>query len=74
MTITLVDAEIGREYVVAGFAAQDEELESFLLSLGCYEGAAITVVSQVSSSYVVSIKDGRYNLSPDLAEVIEICE
>ncbi len=70
--MTLLNAEFGKEYTVTGFTADDEELQSFLFTLGCYEGSTIVVVSMVSGSYVVSIKDGRYNLSPDLAEAISI--
>jgi putative alpha-1,2-mannosidase len=48
----------------------DEELNSFLFSLGCYEGEPITVVSHLKKSCVVSIKDGRYNIDHQLAEAI----
>lgn len=70
--MTLLDAELGKEYKVTGFTADDEELKNFLFTLGCYEGTSIVVVSRVSESSVVAIKDGRYNLSPDLAEAISI--
>ncbi|MFI3312939.1 MAG: FeoA family protein [Eubacteriales bacterium] len=70
--MTLLDAELGKEYRVTGLNTDDEELENFLFTLGCYEGTTIVVVSNVSESYVVSIKDGRYNISADLAETISI--
>ncbi len=70
--MTLLDAELGKEYKVKGFTVDDEELQNFLFTLGCYEGTPIVVVSNVSESYVVSIKDGRYNISHDLAEAIAI--
>ena len=50
----------------------DDELNSFLFSLGCYSGEAITVVSHLKNSCVVSIKDGRYNIDHQLADAIEI--
>lgn len=68
--MTLVDAELGKEYIVTEISVDDDELIEFLFTLGCYSGEKITVVSNVSKSFVVSIKDGRYNLSKDLAETI----
>ena len=62
----------GKEYVISRVATDDEELNSFLFSLGCYSGETITVVSHLKSSCVVSIKDGRYNIDNQLAEAIRI--
>ena len=70
--MTLVDANIGEEYIVKNIATDDEELNSFLFSLGCYSGEAITVVSHKKNSCVVSIKDARYNIDKQLAEAILI--
>ena len=50
----------------------DEELNSFLFSLGCYAGEEITLVSSRQGSYVVAVKDGRYSIDAQLAEAIEI--
>ena len=70
--MTLLDAEEGKEYIVKGIATDDEELEAFLFSLGCYAGEPITVVSHLKGGCVVSIKDGRYNIDYQLAEAILI--
>ena len=70
--MTLFHAEEGREYIVSRINVDDEELISFLFSLGCYSGEPITVVTRRKHGCVVSIKDGRYNLDNDLAEAIEI--
>ena len=70
--MTLLEAEEGREYIVKGIATEDDELEAFLFSLGCYSGEPITVVSCVRGGCVVSIKDGRYNIDTDLARAISI--
>ncbi len=70
--MTLLEAEEGREYIVKGIATDDDELEAFLFSLGCYSGEPITVVSRMRGGCVVSIKDGRYNIDTDLAEAISI--
>ena len=70
--MTLLEAEEGREYIVNGIATEDDELEGFLFSLGCYSGEPITVVSRMRGGCVVSIKDGRYNIDTDLAKAISI--
>ena len=70
--MTLKDALEGEEYTIREIVTDDEELNSFLFSLGCYSGEAITVVSHLKSSCVVSIKDARYNIDNQLAEAILI--
>ena len=70
--MTLLEAEEGREYIVKGIATEDDELEAFLFSLGCYSGEPITVVSRMRGGCVVSIKDGRYNIDTELAKAISI--
>lgn len=72
MGMTLKNAEEGREYIIRDIATEDEELNAFLFSLGCYSGEAITVVSRLKNSCVVSIKDGRYSIDNQLAEAIAI--
>lgn len=70
--MTLIDAIPGTEYVIRQIDTDDEELNAFLFSLGCYSGETITVVSHRRSNYVVSIKDARYNIDKQLAEAIVI--
>lgn len=70
--LTLADAEIGKKYIVKGIDTDDEELDGFLFTLGCYSGEPIVVVSEISGSFVVSIKDGRYNIDKELALAILI--
>ena len=70
--MTLLDAKEGEEYIIKDIATDDEELEAFLFSLGCYTGEPITVVSHLKGGCVVSIKDGRYNIDTDLATAISI--
>ncbi len=65
-------AEIGKEYVIKSIETGDEELESFLFSLGCYSGETITVISIRKAGIVVAIKDARYNIDKDLAKAIII--
>ena len=70
--MNLLDASPGKEYIVKGIDTDDEELNAFLFSLGCYKGEPITVVSHLKGGCVVSIKDARYNIDTDLAKDISI--
>lgn len=68
--MNLTEARIEEEYIIKEILTDDEELDAFLFSLGCYSGEPITVVSRKKSSCVVSIKDGRYTIDNQLAEAI----
>ena len=70
--MNLAEAIIGEEYIVKEIETEDEELKSFLFSLGCYSGEPITVISHIKGGCVVSIKDARYNMDTDLAKTISI--
>ena len=70
--MTLLEASEGQEYTIKNIRTDDEELNSFLFSLGCYSGEAITVVSHKKNSCVVSIKDARYNIDSGLANAIVV--
>lgn len=70
MIMNLNEAEIGKEYLITKVDTDgDDEMESFLFSLGCYSGEHITVVDR-KKNLVVSIKDARYNIDPELARAI----
>ena len=70
--MNLTTAVEGKEYIIQAIEADDEEMEAFLFSLGCYSGEPITVVSRKKNNCVVSIKDGRYNIDNQLASAILI--
>jgi len=72
--MTLLSAEEGKEYIIISIDTDDEELDSFLFSLGCYAGEPITVIAHKRGGCVVSIKDGRYNIDNQLAEAIVIAK
>lgn len=72
MHMNLTNAEVGKEYIVQAIETDDEELNAFLFSLGCYSGEPITVISRKRRNLTVSIKDGRYNIDDQLAEAIII--
>ena len=70
--MNLKSAQEGTEYIIQQIETDDEELNAFLFSLGCYSGEPITVVSHLKNSCVVSVKDGRYNIDQQLAEAIVV--
>jgi len=71
--MNLNEAEVGKEYVITDVNTNgDEEMKSFLFTLGCYSGEPITVVDRKKRNLVVSIKDARYSIDADLAEAIMI--
>ena len=70
--MNLTSAMEGKEYMIRSINTQDEDLNAFLFSLGCYSGEPITVVSHLKKSCVVSIKDSRYNIDRELAAAIVI--
>ena len=68
--MNLLAAQEGKEYIIRAIETDDEELNAFLFSLGCYSGEPITVVSRRRGSCVISVKDGRYSIDSQLAEAI----
>lgn len=70
--MTLREAEPGKEYTIQNVKTEDEELNAFLFSLGCYSGETITVISHRRGGCTVSIKDGRYSIDNQLTEAIDI--
>lgn len=72
--MNLTMAEEGKEYIISRIDTDDDELDSFLFSLGCYSGEPITVVRRSRKNYVVAIKDGRYSIDSGLAAAIVVDE
>ena len=70
--MTLMEAQEGKEYIIRSIETDDEELDAFLFSLGCYNGEPITVVAHRKGGCVISVKDGRYSIAHQLAEAILI--
>ena len=70
--MNLVSAQEGKEYIIRGIETDDEELNAFLFSLGCYSGEPITVVARRRGSCTISVKDGRYSIDNQLAEAIVV--
>ena len=70
--MNLNEVNLEEEYIVKEVVTEDEELNSFLFSLGCYGGEPITVIARKRRGCVVAIKDGRYNIDNQLAEAIVV--
>ena len=70
--MNLVDANVGEEYIIKDIVTDDEELNAFLFSLGCYSGEPITVIRHIRAGCIVSIKDSRYTIDKQLASAILI--
>ena len=72
--MTLAQGQVGMTYKILDIDTDDEELEHFLFTLGCYKDEVVSIVSELSASYVLAIKDGRYNVDKELAQVIIVEE
>ena len=70
--MTLRESALGVEYIVSNVATEDDDMDAFLFSLGCFSGEPITVISKKRGSLIVAIKDGRYNIDNQLAEAITV--
>ncbi len=70
--MNLIQAEEGKDYIIRDIQTDDEELNAFLFSLGCYSGETITVVSHRKKSCIISLKDSRYNIDHELASAIQV--
>ncbi|WFD12396.1 FeoA family protein [Tepidibacter hydrothermalis] len=66
----LSEVEVDMEYTIKSIETDDEEMKSFLFTLGCYEGQKVTVISVLAENYVISVKDARYSIDSELAEAI----
>lgn len=70
--MNLSQAKINTEYIIKSIKTDDEELKSFLFSLGCYKGAEVTLISVLSENYIIVVKDARYSIDKELAESIGV--
>lgn len=70
--MNLRQATDGKEYIISNIQTEDEELNAFLFSLGCYTGETITVLRHLKGGLIVAIKNGRYNIDNQLAEAINV--
>lgn len=70
--MNLLNAQLGVEYIIRSIETDDEELDAFLFSLGCYSGEPVTVISRRRGGCVISVKEARYSIDNQLAEAIVV--
>lgn len=70
--MTLLQAENNTTYTVSGISSSTEGIKDFLFTLGCYPGESITLISRLTSNFVINVKDARYSIDEDLAQAIVI--
>lgn len=68
----LTEAQIGSEYIIERIVTDDEDLDAFLFSLGCYAGEPVTVINHLRGGCIIAVKNGRYTIDKELASAIEI--
>jgi Fe2+ transport system protein FeoA len=67
---SLSNSKTNKEYTIKEVKTNDEELKSFLFTLGCYKGETVTLLSILGENYVIHVKDARYSIDKDLADAI----
>ena len=72
--MNISEALAGNTHIVKDIVTNDNELNNFLFSLGCYSGEPVTVISHLKSGSIISIKEGRYHIDKQLAQAIKIFE
>ncbi len=72
--MTLKDAVESKDYIIENIVTNDEELDTFLFSLGCYSGETIHLTSQLRNGCIVTIKNSRYHIDNPLAKAITVHE
>lgn len=68
--MTLNNAQTEQEYIIKSIETDDEELKSFLFSLGCYSGESVAVISKKKKGITLAVKGSRYSIDIDLAKAI----
>lgn len=66
----LSEAEMHKEYIIKEVISDDKEIVNFLFTLGCFKGESVTVISILSETFVITIKDARYSIDADLAQAV----
>lgn len=69
---SLFDAQLNREYQIKDVVSDNKEIINFLFTLGCFKGETVTVISVLSETYVINIKDARYSIDADLAKSVQL--
>lgn len=68
----LYGARMNVEHRIKNIVKDNEQTAYFLSTLGCFEEQPITIISILSGTYVISVKDARYSIDAELAKTIVI--
>ncbi|MDD2533527.1 MAG: FeoA family protein [Eubacteriales bacterium] len=67
--MALSEAKVGRLMEIAQVNGP-EKIRKFLMTLGCFEGENITLISVLAGNYIVAVKDSRYAIDRKMAQAI----
>ncbi len=70
--MALSDGKVNTTYIIKEIEVEEEGLQDFLFSLGCYPGEEVTIISKLSDNIIINVKDARYSIDSDLAKSILI--
>ncbi len=70
--MNLTEAKLGETYIIKDVLTEDPEVKGFLLTLGCYSGEKIILVSVLGATYAISIRNVKYSIDKELASLIEL--
>lgn len=68
--MSLAKGNINTPYIVNRVESDQEDMREFLFTLGCYPGEKVTIISKLTSNFIINIKDARYSIDEDLANSI----
>lgn len=68
--MALSDGKVNTTYIIKEIEVEEEGLQDFLFSLGCYPGEEVTIISKLSDNIIINVKDARYSIDSDLAKSI----
>ncbi len=68
--VNLMEAEAGETHTIVELDTEEEDMNAFLVRLGCYRGEKITLLAKTKHMCTIVIKDGRYSIDSALARSI----
>lgn len=70
--MNLMEARPGETHTILALDTEDDEVNNFLLRLGCYRGERITLIAKSKHMCTVVIKNCRYSIDAALARSIVV--
>ena len=69
--MTLAQGTINKRYQIKDVNS-DDSIKDFLLTLGCFAGEDVTIITKLSSNLIINVKDAKYSIDENLAKTIII--